>query len=342
MNKAGRIISVNPPYAIENGEISIECEDFKLSADGEYACFIGGQRARLIGASETRILAIVPADTETSETEIYLENGGERSVAFKFTIGKRLADNLHIVANPAVDPKDDSIILTRSGSRGQYMPVTMFRLDADGFLSEMPAEILNPTGVAFNRSGNLYATNRSDGEVCRINRDEEVVPYASNLGIATGIAFDKDDLMYVGDRSGTIYRVREFGSAESFALLEPSVSAYHLAFGTNGKLYVTAPGLASFDAVYVIDKEGYEEKYFRGFGRPQGLAFDKAGNLYVAACYQGKHGIARISPNGESAEMFVAGMSVVGLCFTRKGEMIVATNDSVYSIPVGIYGTLLD
>lgn len=342
MNKAGRIISVNPPYAIAGGEISIECEDFRLSADGEYACYVGGKRARLIGASETRVLAIVPAEAETGETEIYLESDGERGAAFGFTIGKKLADNLHIVANPAVDPKDDSIIVTRSGSRGQYLPVTMFRLEADGFLSEMPAEILNPTGVAFNRSRNLYATNRSDGEVCRINRDEEVVPYVSNLGIATGIAFDKDDVMYVGDRSGTIYRVREFGSAESFALLEPSVSAFHLAFGADDKLYVTAPGLASFDAVYVIDEEGYEEKYFRGFGRPQGLAFDKAGNLYVAACYQGKHGIARIAPNAESAEMFVAGMSVVGLCFTRKGEMVVATNDTVYSIPVGIYGTLLD
>lgn len=342
MNKAGRIISVNPPYAIAGGELSIECEGFGLNAEGEYACFIGGKRARLIGASETRVLAIVPADAETTETEIYLESDGERSATFKFTVGKKLADNLHIVANPAVDPKDDSIILTRSGSRGQYLPVTMFRLEADGFLSEMSAEILNPTAVAFNRSGDLYATNRSDGEVCRITRDEEVAPYASNLGIATGIAFDKDDVMYVGDRSGTIYRVKEFGNSESFALLEPSVSAYHLAFGTDDKLYVAAPGLASFDAVYVIDEEGYEEKYFRGFGRPQGLAFDREGNLYVAACFQGKHGIARITPNAESTEMFVAGMSIVGLCFTRKGEMIVATNDSVYSIPVGIYGTLLD
>jgi sugar lactone lactonase YvrE len=342
MNKAGKIISVNPPYAIEGGEISIECEGFQLSSEGDYACFIGVKRARLIGASESRVLAIVPADLKTSETEIYLESDGERSAAFNYTIGKKLADDLHIVANPTIDPRDDSIIVTRSGSRGQYLPVTMFRLEADGYLNEMPAEILNPTAVAFSRSGNLYATNRSDGEVCRINRDEEVVPYATGLGIATGIAFDKEDVMYVGDRSGTIYRVKEFGSHEAFSLLEPSVSAYHLAFGANGKLYATAPGLASFDSVYVIDEEGYEEKYSRGFGRPQGLAFDREGNLYVAACFQGKHGIARITPNAESTEMFVAGMSVVGLCFTRKGEMIVATNDSVYSIPVGIYGTLLD
>ncbi len=342
MNKAGRIISINPPYAIAGGEISIECEDFRLNPEGEYKCIIGGKQARLIGASEIRILAIVPADSETSETEIYLESDGEQSEHISYKIGKKLADDLHLVANPAIDPRDDSIIVTRSGARGQQLPVTMFRLETDGFLNEMPAEIMNPTAVAFNRSGNLFATNRADGEVSRINHDEEVVSYATGLGIATGIAFDKEDVMYVGDRSGTIYRVREFGNSESFAILEPSVSAYHLAFGLDGKLYATAPGLSSFDAVYVIDEEGYEEKYLRGFGRPQGLAFDKDGNLYVAACFQGKHGVARIAPNAESTEMVVAGMNVVGLCFTRKGEMIVATNDSVYSIPVGIYGTLLD
>ena len=342
MNKAGRIISITPPFAIPGGEISIECENFQIGGDGNYACRIGGKKAHLIGASPDRVLAIVPADLNETGAEIFLESDGEQSESVNYTIGKKLADDLHIVANPAVDPRDNSIIVTRSGSRGQKLPVTLLRLETDGFLNEMPADVLNPTGIAFNRSGNLFVTNRSDGEVCRINHDEEVVPYATGLGIATGIAFDKEDVMYVGDRSGTIYRVREFGSSESFAVLEPSVSAFHLAFGIDGRLYVTAPGLASFDGVRVVDEDGYDETYLRGFGRPQGLAFDRDGNLYVAACYQGGHGIARIAPNAENAKMFVAGMNVVGLCFTRGGEMIVATNDSVYSIPAGIYGTLLD
>ena len=78
-----------------------------------------------------------------------------------------------------------------------------------------------------------------------------------------------------------------------------------------------------------------------GYFPHAGLIFDKAGNLYVAGCFQGRHGIVRISPDGKSAKQFVAGNNVVGLCFTRAGEMIVATNDSVYSVPCGIEGTLL-
>lgn len=342
MNRAGKIISVNPPFAIPGGEIIINCKDFELNITEGYGCFFDGKEARLIGASANRILAIVPENFDTTDVEIYLESGGERSESFHITVGRKLADGLHIVANPAIDPKDDSIILTRSGSRGQQLPVTLLKLESDKYLNEMPVEILNPTGVAFDKSGELFVTARADGEVCQIKSDSEALPYASGLGIATGIAFDEDGVMYVGDRSGTIYRLTNFGNVESFAVLEPSVSAYHLAFGPSGDLYVTSPGLSSFDTITCIDKQGLDKVFFRGLGRPQGLAFDKEGNLYVAACFSGRHGIVKISETGTASEILVAGMNIVGLCFTRAGEMIVATNAAVYSIPVGIYGILLD
>ena len=340
MNKAGRITSISPAYAIAGGEIAIESEAFHVDPSGNYGCFIGGAVARIVAASADRILAIVPENVE-GPTSVHLESGGEQSYSFEITVGMKLADEMHIVANPAIDPKDDSIILTRSGSRGQTLPFTLYRLEPDGYIDEMAAEIMNPTGVAFNKSGDLYVTNRSDGEVCRIDRGEEVSQFATGLGVATGLAFDKAGVMYVGDRSGVIFRIPEFGVTETFAVLEPSVSAYHIAFGPDGRLYASAPGLASYDAIHAIDEDGIVEKYARGFGRPQGLAFDTEGNLYAAACYKGRHGIVRIDAETKEAEMIVAGNNVVGLCFTRRGEMIVATNDTVYSLPIGIKGTLL-
>ncbi len=341
MSKAGRIISINPPYAIPGVEVAIECEGFEINQTDEYGVYFDGQKARLVGASQSRVLAIVPDETDSTDVSVHLENGGEQSEPKSLTVGKKLADDMHIVANPAVDPKDDSIILTRSGSRGQHLPVTLFRLEKDGFLDELAADVMNPTGIAFDAKGQFFVTNRSDGEVCRIERGEEIVPFSTGLGIATGIAFDRDGTMFVGDRSGTIYRISDFGNPETFATLEPSVSAYHLAFGGDDRLYVTAPGLASFDAVHVIDDAGFDSKFFRGLGRPQGLAFDREGNLYVAACLASRRGVVRISPDGEKGEIFVAGNNVIGLCFTRKGEMIVATSEAVFSLPLGIHGTLL-
>ena len=341
MSQAGKITRVEPKFAIPGGEIAVECEGFDARFGSGWGVFIGEEQCRVVAASSTRILAIVPEGDGEGRTQIHLENNGARSDMFPIVVGKLLTDGMHIVANPAIDPSDDALVITRSGSRGQHLEATLFRLEPDGYLDEMPEAILNPTAIAFDRDGQLFVTNRAQGEVYSVGRDGTSSVYATGLGIATGLCFDPEGLMYVGDRSGTIFRVRDFAEVETFTVMDPSVAAYHMAFGPDGRLFVTAPGLASHDAVHVIDNEGFDEAFFRGLGRPQGLAFDKSGNLYIAACYQGRHGIVKISPDGQTAEHLVAGNSVVGLCFTRKGDMIVATNNSVYSIPCGIEGTLL-
>jgi sugar lactone lactonase YvrE len=173
-----------------------------------------------------------------------------------------------------------------------------------------------------------------DGVVYRITPFKEAVPFARNLGVATGIAFDAADTMYVGDRTGTIYKVNGIGEETAWAQLESSVSAYHLAFGPDGDLFVTGPTVASFDSVWRINPGGEVSVFYRGLGRPQGLAFDGLGNLHVAASLRGRRGIVRISPDGKGAEMFVAGSNLVGLAFSVTGDLAVASTDSIYSLPV--------
>ena len=341
MTTAGKIKKIVPPYAIPGGEVSIECERFHPETAAGHAAYLDGERCRITAASSSRVLATLPDVAANGKSSMHLESGGNETKPSKITIGHLLADEMHIVANPAIDPKDDALVFTRSGARGQQLSSTLYRLEKDGYLDELPVEIMNPTGIAFSPAGEMFVTNRAEGRVCAIESGEEAVVYATGLGIATGIAFDADGVMYVGDRAGTIYRIPEPALPERFARLEPSVAAYHMAFGPDGRLYVTAPGLASYDAVHAIDKNGKVDTFYRGLGRPQGLAFDKDGNLYVAACYRGRHGIVRIAEGGESADMFVAGNNVVGLCFTRNGELVVATGESLYSVNVGIYGTLV-
>lgn len=341
MSDAGRIVALDPPAAIPGGEMLIHCAGLGTDGSRLQACLFDGVPAHLTASSPRRVMVQVPDEVAGGNTVLTLDHGNGSGPSAACLIGQKLAGDLHPVANPAFDPDDGALFITRSGSRGQQLPVTLFRIDAAGEVSEFSGDIQNPTGIAFDADGRMFVTNRADGIVCRVDQFREATPFVSELGTATGIAFDRHGDLFVGDRSGTIFRVDRNGFATAWAEIEPSVSAFHLAFGPEGDLYVTGPTVSSNETVLRIDQLGTVSVFFRGLGRPQGLAFDKAGNLYVAASYRGRRGIVRIDPAGNRAEMAVAGMNVVGLAFGRNGEMAVATNEAVYLVPMGIYGTLL-
>ncbi len=341
MSESGRIVRIDPQAGIPGGEVVVECENVAANDLTSYSAWFNGARGRFVAASPRRALALVPEMKTGGEVDVALEIEGKRTASSRFTVGAKLAEDLHPVANPAFDPDDGSLYVTRSGSRGQQMPVSIFRISENGDVAEFSGDITNPTGIAFDKTGHMFVTSRMDGTVYRITPFKEAVAFARNLGVATGLAFDREGRMYVGDRTGTVYRVNGIGEEKAWAQLEPSVSAYHLAFGPDDALYVTGPTVSSFDAVMRVDESGNVSVFYRGLGRPQGLAFDRDGNLYVAASLRGRRGIVRISPDASEASLAVAGMNVVGLAFSASGNMIVATNDTVYSLPLGIRGAML-
>jgi sugar lactone lactonase YvrE len=342
MNGAGEIVRVEPAAALPGGEVTIDCRHYDTSNLRECRALFASQPARLVGASPHRVLAHVPDLAEGGAVEVTLVSGdAQRYGPAQVIVGTKLADDLHMVANPAFDPDTGALYVTRSGSRGQKEPVSLFRLNPDGILADVTGEITNPTGLAFDPQGQLFITSRNDGTVYRLTQFDEVTPFAQDLGIATGLAFDPEGRMYVGDRRGMIHRVNPIGEAREWASLEPSVAAYHLAFGPDGALYATGPTVSSYDAVLRIDEHGNAKVYYRGLGRPGGLAFDTEGHLYVAASLRGRRGIVRIERDTGNAALVVAGMNVIGLAFSADGRMAVATNEAVYSLPLGIRGTLV-
>src|ERR1044072_210396 len=336
-------VRVVPSAAIPGGEVSVECSGYDTSNLRECRVTFDGTPGQMVGAAPWRVMAVVPETLEDGgQVELILEShDGIHSEPARVVVGRKLADDLHMVANPAVDPDDGSVYVTRSGTRGQRMPVSLFRFDPGGELTAVTGEITNPTGIAFDSLGQMYVTSRMDGTVYRVTPFLEVVPFARGLGVATGLAFDRAGRMYVGDRTGTIHRVNGKGESEVWALLEQSVPAFHLAFGPDEHLYVTGPTVSSSESVQRIDRDGRTSVFFKGLGRPNGLAFDREGNLYVAGSYRGRRGVVRISPDGGEAELTVAGPNVVGLCFDAAGNMLVATSEAVYSVPLGVKGTLV-
>ncbi|MGD0303016.1 MAG: gluconolaconase, partial [Bryobacteraceae bacterium] len=161
--------------------------------------------------------------------------------------------------------------------------------------------------------------------------------YVEGMGVATGIAFDQDENLYVGDRGGTIFKISRSRQIYVFATLEASIAAYHLAFGTDNHLYVTGPTTSSFDSVYRISPAGEVETFYRGLGRPQGIAFDVEGRLYVAGSLGGRRGVVRFDQK-RNPELFLSGPGIVGLAFTPSRALLVTTNSALFRADVGISG----
>jgi len=334
------LMDVRPAAALPGGEIEL----IGVGLGPELSAEIGDVTALVTLARSSRAIVLVPEGVLPGE--IVVTHGGVRSNGLHVAVAVAMAENLHPVANPAVDAKGN-VFTTLSGSRGQATPISIFRIAPapEGVVHELrpfARNILNPTGLAFGQDGLLYCSSRAEGTVYRIDASGDVAVFAEGLGIATGIAFDQAGDLYVGDRSGTIFKIRMGGEAEDFkagetfvfATLEPSIAAYHLAFDSKGTLYVTGPTTASNQTVHAIDKDGRGSVFYQGLGRAQGMAFDSADNLYVAASLKGERGIVKITPGGE-AEVVVAGSNVIGLAFLPEGKAAVATRDAVFEVQLG-------
>jgi len=332
-----RIDAVVPGAALPGGEVRILGSGLRPP---ELRCprvKFGDVEASVVISSDDFVIARVPEGATSGPVVVaadgHVSNGHEVKVAIA------IAENLHPVANPALDA-EGNIYVTFSGARGQKVPVAIYKIDTNYNVKPFLTEMMNATAIAFDREGQMYVSSRFDGTVYRVAPNGTMSSYAEGMGVATGIAFDRDQNLYVGDRSGTLFKISRDRQIFVFATLEPSVSAYHLALSPNGVLYVTGPTTSSFDAVYAVDPHGAVSVFYRGLGRPQGLAFDEQGNLYVAASLAGRRGIVRITPDGQ-ASLAVSGQGLVGLAFAPGRAAVLATTSGVHHLSWGIQGRVL-
>jgi sugar lactone lactonase YvrE len=333
-NGIPRIDRIQPGSAIPGGDVTIYGSGFVPRPNTRPRVRFGESEASLLISAESHMIARVPDGALGNIVRV--ETSRAESQPFAFHLGVQIADNLHPVANPAVDI-EGNIYVTYSGQRGQPVAVSLYKITSNYTVKPFVTELMNPTGLALDRDGYLYVSCRNDGTIHRVAPDGRSQLWVEGMGTATGIAFDTIGNLFVGDRSGTIFKISPDRQIFVFATLEPSIAAYHLAFSPTGELFVTGPTTSSFDRVYRINQKGEASTFFRGLGRPQGLAFDRQGNLYVAASYGGRRGIVRIAPDGQ-ADLVLGGSGLVGLALLPGHRAILATSNAIFSLDWDIEG----
>jgi len=333
MSGKPKIADIRPRAGIVGGEVSIRGTGFASANGHRPRVSFGGVEGTVVVGSDSFLVAKVPEGAASGD--LVVSTNSVCSEGTSFEVGVTIAENLHPVSNPALDASGN-IYCTFSGSRGQKVPVSLYQVDLNYNLKPFVSDLMNPTGLAFDRSGLLYVSSRYDGTIYRVTPAGAASTFAEGMGIATGLAFDEDDNLYVGDRSGTIFKISPEKQIFVFATLEPSIAAYHLAFGPGGNLFVTGPTTSSFDSIHRISRNGEVSVYYRGLGRPQGMAFEETGDMLVAASLGGRKGIVRVTQDAK-AELAVSGAGLVGLAFFGKA-LVLASSNSLYYLNWGLRG----
>ena len=323
------LTSLEPVRVVEGGRLWLRGDGFPQPETTADLVTIGGVAARMAFAAPDRMAVVVPPGLEGGETPVKV--AWVPGATLYARVGSLMATGLHQVDNP-VFGADGNLYVTYSGTRGQEATVSIFRITGNGAREPFVHGLVNPTSMAAGPDGNLYVSSRFEGRVYRVFGDGKYEVMASDLGVACGLAFGSDGSLYVGDRAGTVFRIQPGGRTETFASVPSSIAAFHLAMSPDGVLYVSAPTLASYDSVRRIDPDGRVEALNIPFGRPQGLAFDRHGVLHVVEALAGSSGVYALRP-GRDPELVVAGAGLVGLAFGPRGDMVVASNDSVFSFP---------
>ena len=328
--------SVRPPWAVPGGRVLLEGGQFPLLSDGPPPVRVGLHDTHVAAASRQSLRLVIPPAAEGGTMPIHVGASDAAGTA-SVEVARLLATGLHQVDSPAFDGLG-RLYVTQSGGRGTKVPVPMYRVSGLGVREPLAVEIANPTSLALGPDGAMYVSSRFEGHVFRVVTDDRVERYVGELGVPTGLAFAPDGSLFVGDRLGTVFRISASREVETFATLPPSVAAFHLAFGPDGALYVAAPTLASHDPIYRITPDRRVEVACDGFGRPQGLAFDREGRLYVADALAGSSGLFRVDVTARdpTPELIVSAPMLVGVAIDPDGGLVLASNDTIWRLDVDI------
>jgi sugar lactone lactonase YvrE len=202
----------------------------------------------------------------------------------------------------------DTLFVGFYGSGGGILDITSgggSTLIAGGFES--------PAGLAFDASGNLYASdaqypNFGAGAIYKITPNGTISTFASGIN-PYGLAFDTSGNLYAGDAfTNEIYKFTPSGVKTIFAT---GVYALMLAFDKNGNLFVADPLPNGSSGPGVIDEfspSGARSTFASGLDYPLGLAFDSTGDLFVSS-QDGGGTIYKFDPSGAST-IFAAGLGL--------------------------------
>src|ERR1700694_400484 len=145
VNGGPRIDTVAPSLALAGGELRIIGSGLRPHELHRPKVKFGEVEAPVIVSSEGFLIARVPEGATSGP--VVVATNGHVSNPHTVKVAVPIADNLHPVTHPALDP-EGNIYATVSGSRGQNVPVAIFKIDTNYTVKPFVSEMMNATAIA--------------------------------------------------------------------------------------------------------------------------------------------------------------------------------------------------
>src|SRR5258708_32942312 len=165
VNGKPHIEAVTPGFALPGGEVRIVGSGLRPPELHRPRVHFGPVEGSVVISADDFVIARVPEDAVSGP--IVVGADGHVSNSQTLEIAETIAENLHPVTNPAID-REGNIFVTFSGSRGQKVPVAIFKIDLKGVVKPFLNDMMNATAVAFDREGQMYVSSRHDETVYKV------------------------------------------------------------------------------------------------------------------------------------------------------------------------------
>src|SRR6185369_6853263 len=164
-NGKPHIEAVSPSSALPGGEVRITGKSLRAAELRRPRVQFGDVEGAVVISSDEFLVARVPEGA--SSGPVVVATNGHVSNAQSLKVAVPIADNLHPVTNPALDA-EGNIFVTFSGSRGQQVPVAVFKIDTNYVVKPFLTDMMNATAIAFDRAGQMYVSSRHDEAVYKV------------------------------------------------------------------------------------------------------------------------------------------------------------------------------
>src|SRR6202046_1394279 len=165
VNGGPHIDTVAPSLALAGGELRITGSGLRPQELQRPKVKFGEFEGSIVVSSEGFLVARVPEGATSGPVGVDTNGHVSNSHPAKWSLP--IAENLHPVTSPALD-SEGNIYATFSGSRGQKVPVSIFKIDTNYTVKPFVAEMMNATAMAFDRPGQIEVSSAHDGAVYRV------------------------------------------------------------------------------------------------------------------------------------------------------------------------------